>query len=59
MLGEKYLALSPGGEEEMIPRGGEIETTQGSVDLMSLIGRLILSQADDKANAISAVDEPR
>ncbi len=59
LLGEKYLALSPGGEEEMIPRGGEIETTQGSVDLMSLIGRLILSQADDKANAISAVDEPR
>lgn len=59
LLGQKYLALSPGGEEEMIPHGGEIETTQGSVDLMSLIGRLILSQAGDEANAISAADAPR
>ena len=59
LLGEKYLALSPGGDEEMIPRGGEIEITQGSVDLMSLIGQVVLGQAGGEANGISADDEAR
>ena len=44
LLGDKFLALSPGGAEEMLPDGGEITTTQGSIDLMSIIGQLIFSQ---------------
>ena len=44
LLGDKYLALSPGGAEEMIAPGGQIETTQGSIDLFSLVGQLIFSQ---------------
>ena len=44
LLGDKYLSLSPGGDEEMIPVGGEIETTQGSIDLFSLVGQMIFSQ---------------
>ncbi len=59
LLGEKYLTLSPGGEDEIIPPGGEIETTQGSVDLFSLIGQLIFSQAGDGKSGKSAADEPR
>ena len=47
LLGDKYLALSPGGEDEMIAADGEIETTQGSIDLFSLVGQLIFSQIDD------------
>lgn len=44
LLGDKFLAMSPGGSEDMLPDGGEITTTQGSVDLMSLIGQMIFSQ---------------
>ena len=47
LLGDKYLALSPGGEDEMIAADGEIETTQGSIDLFSLVGQLIFSQTGD------------
>lgn len=56
LLGDKYLALSPGGEDEMIPADGEIETTQGSIDLFSLVGQLIFSQTGDDG-AKSGTDE--
>ena len=46
LLGDKFLALSPGGSDEMLPPGGEITTTQGSVDLMGLVGQMIFSQSN-------------
>jgi phospholipid/cholesterol/gamma-HCH transport system substrate-binding protein len=39
LLGNSYLSVSPGGSDTMLPAGGRIRNTQGSVDLMSLIGR--------------------
>jgi phospholipid/cholesterol/gamma-HCH transport system substrate-binding protein len=39
LLGNSYLSVSPGGSDDMLPPGGTIRNTQGSVDLMSLIGR--------------------
>lgn len=44
LLGEKYMAVQPGGSEKMIKPGGTIENTQGSIDLFSIIGQLIFSQ---------------
>jgi len=41
LLGGSYLSISPGGSDTMIKPGGTIVNTQGSVDLMSLIGRFI------------------
>ena len=41
LLGSKFLALVPGGEEDMIPEGGEIKHTQSSVSLEALIGKFI------------------
>jgi phospholipid/cholesterol/gamma-HCH transport system substrate-binding protein len=41
LLGNSYLSISPGGSDGMIPPGGTIRNTQGSVDLMSLIGRFV------------------
>jgi phospholipid/cholesterol/gamma-HCH transport system substrate-binding protein len=41
LLGNSYLSVSPGGSDAMIPPGGAIQNTQGSVDLMSLIGRFV------------------
>jgi phospholipid/cholesterol/gamma-HCH transport system substrate-binding protein len=46
LLGDKFLALSPGGADEMLPPGGEITTTQGSIDLMGLVGQMIFSQTN-------------
>ena len=39
LLGNSYLSVSPGGSDVMLKPGGVIVNTQGSVDLMSLIGR--------------------
>jgi len=41
LLGNSYLSVSPGGSDVMIAPGGSIQNTQGSVDLMSLIGRFV------------------
>jgi phospholipid/cholesterol/gamma-HCH transport system substrate-binding protein len=41
LLGSSYLAISPGGSDTMLAAGGQIQNTQGSVDLMELIGRFI------------------
>lgn len=48
LLGNSYIALTPGGEMDVLKPGDEIEQTQGSVDLMSLIGRAIYSVGDKK-----------
>ncbi len=44
LLGNKYLNLSPGADDTMIPDGGEIESTQGCIDLFALLGQMIFSQ---------------
>ena len=41
LLGGSYLSITPGGEDKMLPPGGAITNVQGSVDLMSLVGRFI------------------
>ncbi len=46
LLGDRFLSLTPGGAEKMLAPGGQIVNTQGSIDLMSLIGQLIFSQAE-------------
>lgn len=48
LLGGKFLALLPGGEEESIPAGGEITHTQAAVNLESLIGQFIFSAQEKK-----------
>ena len=51
LLGGTFLSLSPGGSDDMLRDGGEITMTQGSVDLMGLLGQMIFSQtkkSDDK-----------
>ena len=43
LLGDKYLALEPGGSDAKLKPGAEIQFTQGSVDIMDLIGKAIYS----------------
>jgi phospholipid/cholesterol/gamma-HCH transport system substrate-binding protein len=44
LLGDKYLSLVPGGEEDVIPAGGKITRTQSPMSLENLIGQYIFSQ---------------
>lgn len=44
LLGDRYLALVPGGSEQMIPPGGQIKYTQSPVSLENMIGQMIFSQ---------------
>ncbi len=43
LLGDKYLALEPGGSEVMLPPGGTITFTQSAVVLERLLGRVVQS----------------
>ncbi|MGB0576333.1 MAG: outer membrane lipid asymmetry maintenance protein MlaD [Alphaproteobacteria bacterium] len=58
LLGDKYLSITPGAEDEMLKPGGEISHTQGSVDLLSLVGRMIFSQTGEKKKAADQKDGP-
>jgi phospholipid/cholesterol/gamma-HCH transport system substrate-binding protein len=44
LLGDKYLALEPGNEDQTIAPGGTIDHTQPPISLESLIGQYIFSQ---------------
>ncbi|WP_308909805.1 outer membrane lipid asymmetry maintenance protein MlaD [Pseudokordiimonas caeni] len=50
LLGGNYLALIPGGSDEMLEDGDEIAETQDAVDLMGLIGKFMYSGDDKKAS---------
>ena len=43
LLGDKFIALEPGGSEQTIPPGGRIKITQSSVSLEDLIGQMMFS----------------
>ncbi|TNE60198.1 MAG: outer membrane lipid asymmetry maintenance protein MlaD [Alphaproteobacteria bacterium] len=43
LLGGSYISLEPGGSMDMLGEGGEITMTQGSIDLMGLIGKAIFA----------------
>ncbi|MFQ6018766.1 MAG: outer membrane lipid asymmetry maintenance protein MlaD [Kiloniellaceae bacterium] len=46
LLGSNFVALEPGGDEETIPPGGQINFTQGSINVVDLLGRFIFSAAE-------------
>jgi phospholipid/cholesterol/gamma-HCH transport system substrate-binding protein len=48
LLGNQYLSIEPGSEPEKIKPGGEIENTQGSIDLIGLLGKAVFSAGDNK-----------
>jgi phospholipid/cholesterol/gamma-HCH transport system substrate-binding protein len=48
LLGNNYLSIEPGGAMETIKPGGEIENTQGAIDLIGLLGKAVFSGGDSK-----------
>ena len=49
LLGSNYVALVPGGSEEYLGDGDEIQFTQGSVDLIGLVGQAVFSAQGGKS----------
>jgi len=45
LLGDNYIAIEPGNEDETIPAGGTITRTQAAMSLENLIGQVIYNQA--------------
>ncbi len=43
LLGNKYVAITPGGMEEMLGDGDEIAFTQSAVNIETLIGKMVHS----------------
>jgi phospholipid/cholesterol/gamma-HCH transport system substrate-binding protein len=48
LLGNQYLSIEPGGSPTPIAAGGEIENTQGSIDLMGLLGKAMFGAGESK-----------
>ncbi len=46
LLGSKYLSLTPGGDEENLKEGDEIQYTQSSVSFEDLLGKFIFGNND-------------
>jgi len=46
LLGGAYLSLAPGGADDILEDGDEVEFTQGTVDVVDLIGKAIFTDKD-------------
>ncbi len=47
LLGEQYVGLDPGGEEEYLQPDGELELTQSALVLEQVIGQFLFSKAQE------------
>ena len=43
LLGEKYIAITPGSDDKMLADGSKVQFTQSSVNLEELIGKFMFS----------------
>ncbi len=48
LLGEQFIGLDPGAEEEFLKAGDAIDITQSALVLEQIIGQFLYSQSDDK-----------
>lgn len=56
LIGDKYVALAPGADEEFLAPGDRITLTEPAVDLESLIGKMAFGGVKD--NDAGAAEEP-
>ena len=47
LLGEQYLSLAPGGDDEVLADGDEIEFTQSALVIEELIGKFLFNESSD------------
>lgn len=56
LLGDQYIGLEPGGDEQMLKAGDKITMTQSAVVLENLIGQFINSRAAEAGSVDAAAD---
>ena len=49
LLGEQYIGLMPGGDEQMLKNGEQLKKTQSAMVLEDLIGKFIYNKAEEPA----------
>lgn len=54
LLGEQYIGLEPGGDEQMLKAGDTITMTQSAIVLENLIGQFLYSKAADAGGSSAA-----
>lgn len=47
LLGEQYIGLEPGGDEEYLEQGSEVDLTQSALVLEQVIGQFLYSKAQE------------
>lgn len=47
LLGEQYIGLLPGGDEQMLKNGEQLKKTQSAMVLEEMIGKFLYSKADE------------
>jgi phospholipid/cholesterol/gamma-HCH transport system substrate-binding protein len=47
LLGEQYVGLEPGAEEDYLASGSEVDITQSALVLEQIIGQFLYSKADE------------
>jgi len=50
LLGGNFVALVPGGDDKIIPPGGEIKYTQPPVNIVQLLGKFIFSPGEKQGD---------
>jgi len=56
LLGGTYVAIVPGGSETPLKNGDTIIDTQGSIDMMGLIGQFINKSGSEGSSSVSSTD---
>ncbi|WGF86961.1 outer membrane lipid asymmetry maintenance protein MlaD [Marinivivus vitaminiproducens] len=58
LLGGKYLAVSPGGDVQILSAGGEITYTQPSINIERLIGQYVFGGGGQAGGAQGGAETP-
>jgi phospholipid/cholesterol/gamma-HCH transport system substrate-binding protein len=56
LLGDNFVSIEPGNEDDLIPAGGTITHTQAQMSLENLIGQVIYNQAQGAGGAKAPSD---
>ena len=44
LIGEKYVQITPGGSDKVIPEGGKIRETESALDIEELISKYVFGK---------------
>lgn len=58
LIGDKFVAIAPGADEELLDPGARITMTESAVDLESLVGKMAFGSADKAAGDDPQTNSP-